>query len=53
MLSLCLIDVDWSNQGTKVTVIWGEPGEPQKEIWPVVAQAPYKKDNSRIDVGNL
>jgi hypothetical protein len=29
---LCMIDVDWSNPGTKVIVIWDEPGEPQKEI---------------------
>jgi vanillate/3-O-methylgallate O-demethylase len=40
--SLCVIDVDWSAPGTKGTVIGGEPGEPQKEIRAVVAQAPYK-----------
>jgi vanillate/3-O-methylgallate O-demethylase len=53
MLSLCVIDVDWSDPGTEVKVIWGEPGEPQKEIRAVVAQAPYKKDNRRIDVRSL
>jgi vanillate/3-O-methylgallate O-demethylase len=53
MLSLCVIDVDCSELGTEVTVIWGEPGEPQKEIRAQVAAAPYKKDNRRIDVRNL
>jgi len=53
MLSLCVIDVDCSEVGTDVTVIWGEPGEPQKEIRALVAAAPYKKDNRRIDIRNL
>jgi vanillate/3-O-methylgallate O-demethylase len=53
MLSLCVIDVDCSELGTEVTVVWGEPGEPQKEIRAQVAPAPYKKDNRRIDVRNL
>jgi vanillate/3-O-methylgallate O-demethylase len=53
MLSLCVIDVDCSESGTEVAVIWGEPGEPQKEIRALVAAAPYKKDNRRIDVRNL
>ena len=53
MLSLCVIEADRSNPGTEVTVVWGDPGEPQKEIRAVVAQAPYKKDNRRIDVRSL
>jgi vanillate/3-O-methylgallate O-demethylase len=53
MLSLCVIDVDCSELGTDVAVVWGEPGEPQKEIRAQVAPAPYKKDNRRIDVRNL
>ena len=53
MLSLCVIDVDWSKPGTEVKVIWGEPREPQKEIRAMVAPAPYKKDNRRIDVTRL
>jgi vanillate/3-O-methylgallate O-demethylase len=53
MLSLCVIDVDCSEVGTDVTVIWGEPGQPQKEIRALVAAAPYKKDNRRIDIRNL
>ena len=39
--------------GTEVTVVWGNPGEPQKEIRAMVAPAPYKKDNRRTDVNKL
>jgi vanillate/3-O-methylgallate O-demethylase len=53
MLSLCVIDPRWSEPGTEVTVIWGEPGELQKEIRATVAPAPYKKDNRRVNVQNL
>jgi vanillate/3-O-methylgallate O-demethylase len=53
MLSLCTIDVEHSEPGTDVTVIWGNPGSPQKEIRAKVAPAPYKKDNRRADVGAL
>ena len=53
MLSLCTIDVEHSAIGTEVTVVWGEPGEPQKEIRATVAPAPYKKDNRRSDVTKM
>jgi hypothetical protein len=53
MLSLCTIDVEQSEPGTEVTVIWGNPDEPQKEIRATVAPAPYKKDNRRIDVSKI
>ena len=53
MLSLCTIDVALSKPGTEVTVVWGNPGEPQKPIRATVAPAPYKKDNRRIDVTTL
>ncbi len=53
MLSLCTIDVQHSKPGTEVTVVWGNPGQPQKQIRAVVAPAPYKKDNRRIDVRAL
>jgi len=53
MLSLCVIDVECSELGTEVTVVWGEPGEPQKEIRAQVAAAPYKKDNRRMEVRDL
>ena len=53
MLSLCVIDVEHSEPGTEVIVVWGDPGEPQKEIRATVAPAPYKKDNRRLDVTKL
>jgi vanillate/3-O-methylgallate O-demethylase len=53
MLSLCVIAPRWSEPGTEVTVVWGEPGEPQKEIRATVAPAPSKKDNRRVNVHNL
>jgi vanillate/3-O-methylgallate O-demethylase len=53
MLSLCVIDPRWSEPGTEVTVVWGEPGAPQKEIRATVERAPYKKDNRRVNVQNL
>jgi vanillate/3-O-methylgallate O-demethylase len=53
MLSLCTIDIEFSKPDTEVTVVWGNPGEPQKRIRATVAPAPYKKDNRRIDVTSL
>jgi len=53
VLSLCTIDVKQSEPGTEVIVIWGNPGEPQKEIRATVARVPYKEDKRRIDVRRL
>ncbi len=54
MLSLCVIDVDHSEPGTEVTVLWGEPGEPQKLIRARVASAPYVSGSNRVlDVTTL
>ena len=53
MISLCTIDLSHSGIGTEVVVVWGEPGEPQKEIRAKVAPAPYKKDNRRLDLATL
>lgn len=50
VLSLTYIDPAYSAPGTEVTVVWGNPGQPQKDIWAKVAPAPYKKDNRRIDL---
>jgi vanillate/3-O-methylgallate O-demethylase len=50
MISLSTIDIESSDIGTEVVVVWGEPGEPQKEIRAKVAPAPYKKDNRRADL---
>ncbi len=53
MLSHCPIDVEYSNPGTEVTIIWGNPGKPQKEIRAKVAKSPYKQDNRRADLKAL
>lgn len=47
MLSLCVIDVASAEVGTEVTVVWGNPGEPQLPIRATIARAPYKTDNRR------
>jgi vanillate/3-O-methylgallate O-demethylase len=53
MLSLCTIDVEQSEPGTDVEVVWGNPGKPQKSIRATVAPAPYKKDNRRANLKAL
>lgn len=53
MLSLCTIDTHSSEPGTKVSVVWGAPGGPQKRVRATVAPAPYKRDNRRVDVAHL
>jgi vanillate/3-O-methylgallate O-demethylase len=53
MLSLCTIDVDHSEIGTEVVVVWGEPGHRHKHIRARVAPAPYKKDNRRADLSKV
>ena len=53
MLSLCVLDVSLCDPGTDVAVVWGRPGSPQKHIRATVAPAPYKRDNRRVDLGQL
>jgi vanillate/3-O-methylgallate O-demethylase len=53
MISLCTLDLAYADIGTNVTVIWGNPGEPQKEIRATVAPAPYKADNRRADLSAM
>ena len=53
MLSLTYIDVAVNRPGTEVIIVWGTPGKVQKHIRAMVAPAPYKKDNRRIDVTTL
>lgn len=50
MLSLCTVDVAYSEPGTAVKVLWGTPGANQKQIRATVAPAPYKQDNRRADL---
>lgn len=53
MISLCVIDMEHREPGTEVTVIWGNPGTPQREIRATVAPAPYKQDRGRVDLTTL
>lgn len=53
MLALSFIDVEYSQPGTEVTVLWGNPGEPQTEIRATVAPTPYKKDRRRDDLTKI
>jgi vanillate/3-O-methylgallate O-demethylase len=53
MLSLAVVDLEHAEPGTEVTVIWGAPGTPQREIRAVVAPAPYKDVRSRVDLHTL
>lgn len=50
MLALSFIDADYAKPGTEVTVLWGSPGHSQKMIRATVRQAPYKKDNRKVDL---
>jgi len=50
MLCLAVIDVDQAEIGNEVTIIWGAPGHPQKEIRATVSPAPYKPDRSKGDL---
>lgn len=50
MLSLCVLDVGLCEPGTEVSVVWGRPSGPQREIRATVAPAPYKKDNRRAEL---
>lgn len=59
MLSLCVIEPEYADPGTEVTVLWGEGNNPQsptvedheqKEISATVAQTPYKPDRRHEDL---
>lgn len=53
MLSLCVIDVPYAVEGTRVDVVWGYQGDEPRRIRATVAPAPYKKDNRRADLSAL
>jgi glycine cleavage system aminomethyltransferase T len=53
MISLCVIDCAHAAAGTEVTVIWGRPGTPQREIRATVTALPFKPDQRRVDVTSL
>ncbi len=41
MISLAFIDPEYAVEGKELTLIWGTPGTPQKEIYVKVARFPY------------
>jgi vanillate/3-O-methylgallate O-demethylase len=53
MISLCVIDRAHAAPGTEVTVVWGRPGTPQREIQATVTKLPFKSDHRRVDVTTL
>lgn len=53
MISLCVIDRAHAAPSTEVTVIWGRPGTPQREIRATVTALPFKPDHRRVDVTAL
>ena len=50
MISLCVIDRAHTRPRTEVTVIWGRPGTPQRQIRAIVTALPFKPDRRRVDV---
>lgn len=47
MVSLACIDKEYAVEGKEVTVLWGSPGHPQKEIRATVARFPYYQGEYR------
>ncbi|WP_426516807.1 glycine cleavage T C-terminal barrel domain-containing protein [Diaminobutyricibacter sp. McL0618] len=53
MISLAVLDVEHAEPGTRVEVVWGDPGSRQRRVGATVAPAPYKEDRRRVDVAAL
>jgi len=51
ILALAFIDVAFVTPGTEVTIVWGRPGTPQKNVRATVCPAPYKADKRRTELG--
>ena len=52
-LALSFIDIEQSEPGTRVNVLWGNPGDPQIELGATVAPAPYKETDRRLDLRTI
>jgi vanillate/3-O-methylgallate O-demethylase len=50
MLSLAVLDIADAAIGTRVDVVWGNPGDRQKRIRATVAGAPFKPARSRVNL---
>ena len=55
MISMGFIDKKHAAEGTELTVLWGRPGTPQKEIRVTVGRYPYfdLENNNAIDVESV
>lgn len=55
MISICCLDTPYTELGTDVTVLWGNPGQRQKKIRAKVARFPYNNvmRNEKTDVAEL
>ncbi|OZC59759.1 hypothetical protein CH267_06580 [Rhodococcus sp. 06-621-2] len=53
VLTLSYVAPQYSEPGTEVFVVWGDPGTRQKLIRATVAPAPYKADNRRAELSAL
>ncbi len=53
MISHVVLDVDYAEPGTELTLVWGDPGHRQKTIRVTVAASPFKPDNRRADLAAL
>lgn len=55
MISLGFIDKNYAAEGTELTVLWGRPGTPQKEIRVTVQRYPYFDlvNNRAVDVEEI
>jgi hypothetical protein len=55
MISLGFIDQALAEEGTEVTVVWGAPGHPQKNIRATVARFPYLQatSNAAFDIESV
>ena len=56
MISLAFIKPEYVREGLELTIIWGTPGTPQREIRAKVARYPYNADfvrNENRDVEDI
>lgn len=55
MVSLAMMDPEYSELGTEVVVLWGDPGTRQKEIRAKVVRYPYNTDgrNDAVDLNKI
>lgn len=50
MISLAFIEKEYAVEGNEVVLLWGTPGNPQKEIRAKIAQFPYYNEEYRNEI---